>query len=353
MERRMARIGRRRRQAVTIQSVADHVGVSAMTVSNVINSTGKVGAETRTAVLAAIDKLGYSPNIAAQALASAGNTRIGLIYDNPQNAFLSAMLVGALHAASSRGAQVLLRNCERRSVEGISDTLKAMVKTGVNAILLAPPFCEMISGTPLVKKLKVPIGAVATGTLLPDMSTVRIDDRAAAQAITELLVKQGHTRIGFIGGPKSHSSGAERRAGYEAALKANGLDVAGTLIAGGAFTFESGLDAAEKLFALKRPPTAIFASNDDMAAAVVSLAHRRGLHIPNDLAVAGFDDTPIAIKIWPALTTIHQPINELAERAANLLITAARQTGAHAIQDETLDFRLIERESTGAPRTRR
>lgn len=350
----MARSARRRRQAVTIQSVADRVGVSAMTVSNVINSTGKVGTVTRDAVLAAISELGYSPNVAAQALASAGTTRLGLLYDNPQNAFLSAMLVGALHAASSRGAQLLIRNCERRSIEGISESLKAMVKSGANALLLAPPFCELISGTPLVKKLGVPIGAVATGTPLLDMSTVRVDDRAAAQAITALLIKQGHRRVGFITGPSSHSSSAERRAGYEAALKASGLETREQLVASGAFTFESGLVAAEKLLRLKRPPTAIFAGNDDMGAAVVSLAHRRGLHIPEDLAVAGFDDTPIAIKIWPALTTVRQPIPELAERAADLLITAARSSGpGQTRHDEMLDFELIERESTGPVRARK
>jgi LacI family transcriptional regulator len=326
-----------------------------MTVSNVINGSGKVGSATRDAVLAAISDLGYAPNLAAQTLASSGATRIGLLYDNDlENSFLSAMLVGALHAASSRGAQLLIRNCEQRSLQGVSETLRALVKTGANAILLPPPFCELISGTPLVKKLGVPISAVASGTALPDMSTVRIDDRAAARAITELLIRQGHERIGFITGPAGHSSSAERRAGYEAALRTHGLKVSARLVADGMFTFESGLRAAKQLLGLKSAPTAIFAGNDDMAAAVVSIAHRSGLHIPNDLAIAGFDDTPAAVRIWPALTTVRQPISELAQTAADLLITSLRGTERSAAkQDKILEFRLVERESTGVPPARR
>lgn len=347
-------MARRRGEAITIQAVAKRVGVSAMTVSNVVNSSGKVGAATRDAVLAAIRELGYSPNVAARALAGAGATRIGLIYDNPQNAFLSAMLVGALHAASSRAAQLMIRNCERRTVDGITQSIKALVSSGANGLLLAPPFCEMISGTPLMKKIGIPVTAVATGGPLPDMTTVRVDDRGAAHAITRLLIQQGHQRIGFITGPPSHSSSAARWAGYEAALRDSDLKASAELVAIGAFTFESGLAAAEQLLNLKRPPTAIFAGNDDMAAAVVSLAHRRSLRVPGDLAVAGFDDTPIAIKIWPALTTVRQPIAELAERAANLLIGTVRKSGdpAKTHADEVLEFRLIQRESTGPASTK-
>ncbi|MFC4311910.1 LacI family DNA-binding transcriptional regulator [Steroidobacter flavus] len=333
---------------MTIEAVAQRAGVSAMTVSNVINDTGKMSAETRQAVQAAIAELGYTPNAAARALASAGATKIGIIYLDTQSAFLSAMLVGALEAAASGGAQVTVRVCAEKTFDAATDALRSLVRSGANALLIAPPFCEMIGGTSLLDELAVPAAALSTGRPLPDMKTVRIDDRAAATAMTELLLRKGHRRIGFISGPASHSSSAPRRIGYEAALLAHGIKRSPELIVPGDFSFESGLAAASQLLKLKDRPTAIFASNDDMAAAVISCASRQGLHIPSDLAVAGFDDTPIAVKIWPALTTIRQPIAKMAERCAALLIANARKVPqAQSFSgDEVIDFQLMEREST-------
>lgn len=340
-------VRRRGGVGVTLQAVAERAGTSTMTVSNVLNGTGKMSDATRLRVREAINALGYKPNAAARALASAGAARIGLIYANPQNAFLSAMLVGALHAAAARGAQLMIQHSGEPDYEALAESLRTLVRSGANALLLPPSYSEFVTGQPVVAELGVPIAAIAPGRALPDMITVRIDDRAAARSVTDLLADQGHRRIGFIAGPDGHSSTAARREGYLDSLIAHGISIDPSLIATGAFTFESALGAAERLLENAEPPSAIFASSDDMAAAVVSVAHRRGLHIPGKLAVAGFDDTPIAMTTWPTLTTVHQPITEMAEQATLALITELGGTKDNVGGvDRIVEFAVIERGST-------
>jgi LacI family transcriptional regulator len=341
----MARAQRRSGQGITIQAVAERAGVSAMTVSNVVNGTKKVRDDTRAAVLAAVEELGYAPNAAARALASAGTTRIGLVYLNAQNAFLSAVLVGALTATSRLGAQLLIRKCDTPGLEDAAEAMRALVRSGANALLLAPPYCELVGVSPLMDELTVPMAAVAHGQAIPGMSSVGIDERAAARTMTEMLVARGHKRIGFITGSRGHAATAERLAGFQETIAKADLNLDHCPIGVGDFSFESGLAAAEMLLDRGPRPTAIFASNDDMAAAVCSVAHRRGLRVPQDVAVAGFDDSPIAIKIWPTLTTIRQRVDLMAEKATESLIARHRSDMSETTA-ERLDFTLIVREST-------
>ncbi len=345
---------RRGSSGVTIQAVAERAGTSTMTVSNFLNGTGKMGEATRARVREAIEALDYKPNPAARALASPGAARIGLVYVNPQNAFLSAMLVGALQAATTRGAQLMVQHGGEPDYEVLAEALRGLVRSGANALLLPPPYSELIMGRPIVEELGVPIAVVAAGRAMPGIVTVRVDDHGAARAMTDLLISLGHRRIGFIGGPKGHGATALRCEGYLDSLRVHGLPEAPELIDSGDFGFDSGLAAAKRLLDLPERPSAIFASSDDMAAAVLSVGHRRGLAIPDALAVAGFDDTPIAVKTWPALTTIRQPIAEMAERATLALIArlADGETDAEA-PDVRVDFKLVERASTGIGRFRR
>jgi LacI family transcriptional regulator len=345
---------RRGSSGVTIQAVAEQAGTSTMTVSNFLNGTGKMGEATRMRVREAIAALGYKPNAAAKALASPGAARIGLVYVNPQNAFLSAMLVGTLQAAAARGAQLMVQHGGQADYEGLAESLRELVRSGANALLLPPPYAELVADSPIVEELGVPIAIVAAGRAMPGMVTVRVDDHGAARAMTDLLISLGHRRIGFIGGPEGHGSTASRIQGYRDSLRAHRIEEVPELIDSGDFSFDSGLAAAKRLLDIAEPPTAIFAVNDDMAAAVISVAHRRGLAIPDALAVAGFDDTPIAVKTWPALTTIRQPISEMAERATMALI--ARLAGGESPpvgEDVRVDFKLIERASTGIGRFQR
>ncbi|HEU4961929.1 MAG TPA: LacI family DNA-binding transcriptional regulator [Sphingomonas sp.] len=326
-------------------AVAVRAGVSAMTVSNVINDTGRVAEATRRRVRAAIDELGYMPDPAAKHLASAGATRMGVIYRRSRSEFVADALVSALDAVSARGVQLLVHDCAENDVAQIEAGLRTLVRQGARSLLLLPPFAELVSGRPIVTELGLPVAAIGTGRALIDMATVRIDDRAAACAMTELLLDQGHRRIGFISGPPSHSGAIARREGFTAALRGRGLAPDPALIAEGDYNFDSGLAAAATLLDRREKPTAIFASNDEMAAAVAWVAHSRGLTLPDDLAIAGFDDAPIATRVFPALTAIRQPVATIAARATELLIAAMRE-GAADSRDELVPFELVVRQST-------
>lgn len=338
---------RRSRQSITIQSVADAAGVSAMTVSHVLNGTKSVRAATRASVLQAVEQLGYIPNAAARSLASARTPRIGIVYRNAQNAFLCAMLVGTLSAAARAGAQIIIRKCDDLNAEAAMEAVKSLVRSGASAILLAPPYNEMLSGNPDMARLGVPVATIACGRELNDMDVVGIDEHGAAMAMTDHLLERGYRRIAFVLGSAAHASSKARFEGYGAALAARGMAVDQTLVVQGDFTFESGLAAGAALLDKDRRPDAIFACNDDMAAGVMLSAHRRGLRIPLDIAVAGFDDTPIAVKIWPPLTTVRQDIDLMAAQATNWLVE--RHRDGEAERPFTIQwhpYQIVQREST-------
>lgn len=343
-----SRAPRRSSSAVTISDVAAHAGVSAMTVSNVLNGRKKVQDKTREIVEAAIRELGYTPNAAAQALASAAQLRVGLVYSNPQSAFLSAVLVGALNATSQLGAQLLIRPCNAEDAASIGETISALARAGAGALLLPPPYCEMVEQIQTLRDHGLPIVAISPGCELVNLDSVRIDDFSAARAMTSWLIERGHRRIGLIGGPANHFASTSRLEGYRAALADAGLEPDPDLEVEGNFNYDSGLVAARALFALDARPSAIFATADDMAAAVVSEAHRLGLDVPGDVSIVGFDDTPIAVKIWPRLTTVRQPIAEISELATRRAIELlrARNSDELGISSEHLPFQIIEREST-------
>ncbi|MEP6786608.1 MAG: LacI family DNA-binding transcriptional regulator [Sphingomonadales bacterium] len=335
-----------------MHAVAAHAGVSPMSVSNVINGR-RVLPHTREAVLRAIADLDYKPNAAARALASASPVRIGLLYNSPESAFVSALLVGALDAATRFGAQLLIHRFEEK--RPLADILFDMVAGGANALILPAPYCEAASGTGLVERLKVPLIALCSGSELSDMSSIRVDDIAAAREMTNYLIGLGHRRIGFVRGAQNHIISRTRFEGYRLALLEHDLELDPDLVVDGDLTFDSGLVATEQLLALQRPPTAIFASNDDMAAAVVSVAHRRDIRVPDQLSVAGFDDSPISRKIWPALTTIRQPIVDMTAIAVESVIEMLGNPTSQALVrpfTSYVDYSLVIRSSTSAPEPR-
>jgi len=219
------RNSRRSGQSITIASVAERAGVSPMTVSHVLNGTKSVRDATRAAVMRAVEELGYVPNAAARSLASARSTRIGIVYRNAQNAFLSAMLVGALNAGARAGAQIIIRKCDDLSAGAALEAVTALVRSGASAILLAPPYSELLSGNPIIARLGVPMVAIACGRALPDMDVVGIDEKAAATDMTRHLLERGYRRIAFVMGPASHSASKARFEGYGAALAEQGLAI--------------------------------------------------------------------------------------------------------------------------------
>jgi LacI family transcriptional regulator len=222
----------------------------------------------------------------------------------------------------------------------------------IDAVLLPPPLCDDPALLAALSAAGLPIAQIATGRPAGSAHAVTIDDEAAAHALTTHLIGLGHRRIGFIAGNPNQTASALRRAGYERALGDAGLEPAARMIAQGDFSYRSGLLAAEKLLSQAERPTAIFASNDDMAAAVVAIAHRHHLDVPKDLSVCGFDDTAMATTVWPELTTIRQPVAEMARRAMSILAEAVRGRCAAsdlARQHVRLPFQLIRRDSASPP----
>jgi LacI family transcriptional regulator len=343
----------RRTGAPTIANVAELAGVSLMTVSRVINAETNVRDTTREAVHAAMEKLNYAPNRAARRLAGGAQLRIGLLYSNPSEAYLSAFLLGSLEQASRADIQLVVQNADRDGDE--CDVTRQLLNSGVDGVILPPPLCDSQPVLDLLIESGVPTVVVATGKRPDALAAVSIDDRSAAREMTEHLLTLGHVRIGFILGAPNLTASEERRQGYGDALAARGVAVDEALIAQGYFTYRSGLDAAEELLDQAVPPTAIFASNDDMAAASVAVAHRRGLDVPGDLTVVGFDDSALAKTIWPELTTIHQPIADMSRAAVDLLtgmLRSKRDRADDPPQEIVLDYTLIRRQSDAAPRRR-
>jgi LacI family transcriptional regulator len=341
------------RNVPTMSDVAQLAGVSPMTVSRVMNGKTTVRQSTRDKVAAAVAALNYAPNQEARRLAGAKPIRVGFLYSNPSAGYLSEFLVGLLNQASLNNVQLLVEKCEAGEHE--EEQTERLIANGVDGIILPPPLCDSARIIDLITESAIPAVAVACGQPDPKVSAVSIDDYQAAYAMTCHLIALGHQRIGFVIGHPNQTASARRLAGFKAAIAEKGAQADPELIVPGMFTYRSGLDAAEILLGLKERPTAIFASNDDMAAAVVAIAHRLGLDVPGDLTVAGFDDTALATTIWPELTTVRQPITEMAEAAVQFLVRQirAQRDGTPAPSEHiVMDFALIRRQSDAAPRTR-
>ncbi len=344
------RISRRGRGSTTLADVAREAGVSPMTVSRVVNGEPNVVAETRQKVQAIIRSLSYVPNPAARSLAGGHQLRIALLHSNPSAAYLSELLLGSLAEAGACNVELTLEPCF--GAEKAAVLVARLVNHRIDAVLLPPPLCEDPALLQALQDAAMPMVQIATGKTALFAHAVSIDDEAAAHAMTVRLIGQGHRRIGFIAGDSNQTSSGLRRLGYERALSEADIALDPSLIAAGDFTYRSGLAAAERLLTCEHPPTAIFASNDDMAAASLAVAHKFGLDVPRDLSICGFDDTAMATTIWPELTTIRQPIAEMAQQAIRMLTEAARArlSGQEdAPRKELFDFALISRGSDGAP----
>jgi len=337
---------RRRRNAVTMHEVAKHIGVSPMTVSRVLSRDANVRDATRRRVQAAIKELGYTPDVAARNLAKASTTHIGLVYNNPSSAYLNELLVGVLAQSSQAGYQVVLEKCD---IRGERAAITNLIKDGVNGIILPPPLSDSSAALETLRATKLPFIAVAGGRPEEEGLSVRINDFEAAAAMTRYLISLGHRDLGFIVGAPNQTASAQRYAGFVAALHDAGLKLHSEWVKQGFFSYRSGLLAAEQLLATAERPSAIFASNDDMAAATIAVAHRLQLDVPSDLTIAGFDDTPLAITIWPTLTTVRQPIAAMARKAVELLLEEVRlrrHGRTLAPHQYIMKFSLVKRESS-------
>lgn len=326
----------------TIKDVSRRAGVSIKTVSRVLNREPRVSEATRARVQAAVEALNYRPSVAARALAGHRSFQIAFACDNPSPYFVYEMQAGIRERCRIDGVRMIAQPYDHDSDRLIDDIETLIDASGIDGLILTPPATDYPEVLALLAKRDVRFVRVAPGTALDLTASVFIDNAGAAAAMTRHLLALGHRRIGFVTGHASYATSAQRLAGYRGALEDAGVGFEPALVRHGDYGFASGADAAEALLALADPPTAIFASDDNMAAGVLSVAHRRGLSVPGALSVAGFGDDAIASFVWPPLTTIRQPTRLLGQQAADLLLAEP-----YTIARREVPFELVRRDSTG------
>ncbi len=339
----------------TIKHVAARAGVSFKTVSRVINGDGHVNAEMREAVEAAMAALGYRPHRAARALRSSRTYAIALLAgsrDEPAAGerahfpeYLGEVIAGCAQACRPAGFHLvleLLAYGDRRRAAAVAGGL--LDDLAPDGVVLVPPLCDLGWLLDLLDQRGIACVRLMPGAEPGRGACLAVDDFAAARALTERLLDAGHRAVGFVAGPPDHLAAQARRAGFEAAVAA--CPGARAMIGEGDFRLASGEHEAARLLAAPDRPTALFAANDAMAAGALRAAAARGLAVPRDLAVAGFDDSSIAGLTTPALTSVRQPTAQLARRAASLLIAAAGSGECPPAGIERLACTIVERDST-------
>lgn len=345
---RHKRRSRRQVQEVTIDHVAEAAGVSRMTVSRVLRGGHMVRPELQERVFAAVKKLNYRLNVAARALAGSGPSRVAFVYSNPSQAFLSELLTGALRETSRLGMQLTL-TADADPTDRTAE-IAALLRTGVQSFLLPAPACDAPEVLELLRQGQARWVAISPAKVEFHPMSVSADHFDIAGRMTQRLIELGHRNIGFIAGAPGSKGATERLRGHLRAMAA--ADIAHAPVEQGHFTFQSGLIATERLLTSYPQCTAIIACNDDMAAAAISVAHRHHLRVPEDVTVVGFDDTPIASIVSPAITTARQPIAEMAQSAIRMLHLASTPGAAQENKqtEKVLPCRLVERESSAPPR---
>jgi LacI family transcriptional regulator len=326
----------------SIRDVAAAAGVSVKTVSRVLNDHPYVRADTRARIDEAMRRLDFRPSIAARILSGAKSNQIALIYDNHSPYYMHQVLTGCWERCHDEGVRLLAQPVVVSDADLGNQVRDLVAETHIDGAILSSPVTDCEPVLRALEVMNVPFVRISPGTNHARSSSVYMDDVQAADDMTTLLVNLGHRRIGFIKGHPDHMASLDRLAGYRRALERAGIAFEEALVAEGEFDFDSGCRAATLFLDAGRRPTAIFASNDDMAAGVLAMAHERGIELPRALSVVGFDDTTLARTVWPPLTTVHQPVADLARTATSLLLSG---DFAH----RRLDHRLVERASAVRP----
>ncbi|OZI45838.1 LacI family DNA-binding transcriptional regulator [Bordetella genomosp. 5] len=334
--------------SVTVDHVAAHAGVSIKTVSRVLNNEANISARTRERVQASMAELKYHPNPSARRLASKRSDLIVLLYDDPNDSHLVQLQHGALDACRRSFHSLLLHPVDYRSPTLADDVLQLVRQRACAGLVLTAPVCDVPALVRALDASDVPFARLAPFTPSARGHAVRAPDRLAAQAMTAHLLGLGHRRIGFVRGHADHGVMHERLHGYRDALDDAGVAADESLIEAGSNTFESGVQAGRRLLARAARPSAIFASNDEMAAGVLYAAHALGIDVPAALSVAGCDDTPISRQTWPALSSVRLPAREMARAAVEQLVARGAPVPA-----ARLDYALVPRESTALAAARR
>lgn len=331
--------------AARIEDVALKAGVSTKTVSRVFNREPNVSEKVRLKVEAAAKELSYRPNPSARSLAGNRSYLIALLFDNPHagSSYIMELIVGVLQACENTHYNAMLRPLDL-SADPVAAIEEFIAQHRPDALVLTPPIADDAKLLQRLDELNVRYSAISAKSRHVRVG-VGLNERKAAADVIEHLVALGHRRIAHIAGRGSHGARAWRLSGYKDGLRKAGIEYDEALVADGDFSFDSGISAAKELLDLRNPPTAIFAANDDSACGAMHEAFERGLSIPRDLSICGFDDTPASAQVWPSLTTVHQPCREMGRIATELALLSIQDPKPTRLMQ--IPYELKARNSTG------
>lgn len=340
----------------TIDDVARLSGLARATVSRVLNDGPNVSERSRTRVLEAVATLGYQVNVTARHLAGGRNRTVLLILasdteSEPNSYYQSALEIGALRVCMQTGMELVTHTLQQTRDDLAERLVELVEDSRCSGVILTPPFSDRVD---LIAGLKqggtVVVRISPAGDGAGAVPGVGMDDEAAGFALTRYLLDLGHRRFGFIQGLEAHLSAEQRYRGALRALAEGGLDATAMRAERGNFTFKAGVDLLPSLVERADPPTAIICANDDTAVGALFAAHRAGIDVPGALSIASFDDTPVSALVWPPLTTVHQPIQEMSARAMQIIAEALTVGGSVATGAERLPFSIVERASVAKAR---
>ncbi|HUF27399.1 MAG TPA: LacI family DNA-binding transcriptional regulator [Gemmatimonadaceae bacterium] len=332
----------------TIKDVAREAGVSVATVSRVINDSGPVSGETRRRIRDVATRMRFTPNVAARSLITARTTTLGVLLPDLYGEFFSEVIRGIDQAARRNGYHLLVSSSHADRAE-TEAALRAMRGRVDGLIIMSPD----LDARALVHNLPERLPLVLLNSAINDVAfdALTIQNFRGASAMVRHLIGLGHRRIAMIRGAARNHDASERLRGYRAALKRAGIERQSELERTGDFTEESGYQAAAELALLRHRPTAVFAANDSMAIGAMSALRDAGVSIPDEMAVAGFDDIPIARYMSPPLSSVRVPIGELGERATEMVLDKVRAKTPQVRRRETLATVLVIRSSCGGSAT--
>lgn len=334
-----------------MKDVAKYAGVSVKTVSRIINKEPFVREKTREKVEKAIKELNYHPDLSARSLRGTISYALGLVYDNPNPYYVVDMQKGALKHCRETNYGLQIHPCDSNSENIIEELIALVQQSKLAGLILAPPMSEredivnalLDNGITFVRIVSTQARDIN------NVTSIILDDKNATQSVIEHLIELGHQRIAFLWGDAEHGSSIERYNGYKSALQKHGIKENSSQVLQGCYSFDSGFERTEKLLNDENMPSAIFGSNDEIAAGAIAAVRAKGLQVPENVSVAGFEDSPFAQQSRPPMTTAHQSIEDMAYTAAKMLVNIIRPREVDS-QDETTNNifvpQLIIRAST-------
>jgi len=339
-------MSRRSRVPATIKDVAAEAKVSVKSVSRVLNKEPNVTPKLAAKVLAAAEKLKFQPDFAARSLRSSRSYLVGLLVSKIVSpTFNAEMQIGAGATCKANGYHLIVEWLEAPENNPAAGLVDLLDRIRLGGIIVPPPLCFSEDVLSLLEKRKIPYVRILPGDDLKRSSYVQIDSRRSAYDMTRYLIGLGHQDIGFLRGPLRSPTSNARLDGFMDAMREAQLNVNPSWIRVGTFNYDSSLPEAELLLSNKRP-TAVFAANDNMALALMAVAHRKGMRVPEDISIVGCDDIPSARMTWPPLTTIRLPLANMAAQAADMLLNGSPDDGAAG---RFLEFDIVIRGSSGPP----